>query len=382
MKKQRPQSKKSNRRQSNTALPFYGLVLTYVLALEHDAHAHRVPFFNLQHFYHEIAALPKLQLVGLVTAILFFILLPAQTYYDTILVKAYDPLILPLPSPLPSPMPFPIRQNTKNSIEPAVQAKAVAVFDTQTNAFIWEREANTPLPPASLIKLLTAVVALEHCSPEKIVKTAITTPLKSDESHMGLAEGELISVENLLYGLLLPSGNDAAQTLAVHCTNNEKPFVLLMNEKADSIGMTQTTVTNATGQDEEGNISTAKDLTLLAQHALKNELIAKVVSTPFKQVKNSTGSATHNLVNTNVLLRQDSPYSRFVPNKTVTGVKTGTTDNAKQNFVVLFTLPKGQKIFVVVLGSDNRFLEVALVREWVVKHFAWKYPGPLPWELW
>lgn len=308
--------------------------------------------------------------VGLLIILLFTFFLPPVTAYDAITPTYFKPPVIPLPMPAPSLAPYPLPKFAHTAMpQPNTNAKAMIVTDYETNAELYANEAATPLPPASLIKLLTALVALDYCKKDTVLQSANLSHLKLDESKMGLHEGERMYFGDLMYGLLLPSGNDAAVTLAAHCTNQEKGFVQLMNEKADALGMTHTDITNPTGQDEAGNITTAHDLAILARAAMNNPLIAEIVKTPYRKVFDVDGTYSHALVNTNVLLRQD---------KSVLGVKTGTTDNAKQNLIMLFTLPTGQKIFVVVLGSNDRFQEAINLRRWVLAYFVWKYPAPLP----
>lgn len=302
------------------------------------------------------------QLVIFFLIIVGFIFVPGVTALDDLKPRVAQSLTA-LPLSLPSPKPYPVKKIEQAA--PRLSAHAVLALDFDTQAVLVSENPDLLVSPASLIKLLTAVVALDHCVPEKVLTTAIPIPLVADESRIGLLSDEQMTVENLLYAMLLPSGNDAAQTLAAGCRSADKTFVDLMNEKAAKLGMTQTRVTNVFGRDEVGNVTTAADLATLSKVVIETPLLQTIVATPYKLVTDASGTHRHALFSTNVLLRAGQAL----------GIKTGTTDEAKQNFIGLVPLAKDQKMYVVVLGSMNRFGEAQAIRQFVQEAYQWQLPA-------
>ncbi len=294
-----------------------------------------------------------------------FLNLPGTNAYSFSISKKYPPLIQHLPISQPTIAPYPVE--VSRTEPPSVSAQSIIITDYATGAVLFRKNAAEPRPPASLIKLLTARVALEHCDRQTVVEVPQTLRLKSDESRMGLVPGEKITVENLIYGMLLPSGNDAADVLALTCTVPKTSFVSLLNAKANELGLMQTHITNPSGQDEEGNVTSASDLQKITAYFLGDPFLAAVVRTPYKEVTDTSGTMKHQLLNTNVLLSANS---------NVFGVKTGTTDKAGQNFITLLSVSEGRKIYLVELGSISRFSEAILLARWVQDNFRWKYPLP------
>lgn len=161
---------------------------------------------------------------------------------------------------------------------PSVSARSAIVMDADTGEVVYEREADRRSLIASTTKIMTAVVVLEHCAPKKIV----TVPPEAtgvEGSSIYLREGEQISVRELLYGMLLHSGNDAAVALALACSGSVAEFAALMNLKAQQLRMMNTHFENPNGLDGESHYSTARDLAILTKYALKNETFAEIVRT-------------------------------------------------------------------------------------------------------
>ena len=150
---------------------------------------------------------------------------------------------------------------------PEVSAAACVVCDAETGTVVYEKNASRQLPIASTTKLMTALVALENCAPGE--KLTIKREWAAVEgSSMGLREGEECSVRELLYGLLLASGNDAGLALACHAAGSVEAFAALMNGKAAELGMTGSHFTNPHGLDDGEHYSTARDMALLAAACL------------------------------------------------------------------------------------------------------------------
>ena len=161
---------------------------------------------------------------------------------------------------------------------PEVSAAACVVCDAETGTVVYEKNASRQLPIASTTKLMTALVALENLSANE--KITIKREWAAVEgSSMGLREGEECSVRELLYGLLLASGNDAGLALACHAAGSVEAFAALMNDKAAELGMEGTHFTNPHGLDDAEHYSTARDMALLAAACLKEPELALIVST-------------------------------------------------------------------------------------------------------
>ena len=240
-------------------------------------------------------------------------------------------------------------------------ASSIVVIDAKTGTPLYEKNPNLKHFPASLAKLMTALASLEKCSPEDVIVVSST---EGGGTQMGLDIGDKVTVENLLYGLLINSGNDAAHVLAQKCADSQEQFVDKMNEKAQSLGMDNSHFINPTGFDNNYQYSTAADLAKLANVAIANPLLAKIVSTKSTVVVDVSGTKTYYLQNINELLGEVDG---------IEGIKTGQTQGALENLVSK-TTRNGNSIVVVVLGSENRFSESKKLIEWAFNNFNWPLP--------
>lgn len=226
--------------------------------------------------------------------------------------------------------------------EQAIQVSAASfvVYDPLTRTIVLSKNPNLRLSPASSIKILTALVVLDIYN---LTDNLPAVPASYDESKMGLYTGEQISVESLLYGLLLISGNDAAKTLASNFPNGTNAFIIAMNNKAKSLGLTESYFVDPSGY-MDNNYSTAFQMALLTSNAMKNDKIREIVGTQRKVVYDSTGLTAHPLTNLNELLAE----------KNVTGVKTGFTNEAGGVLVTSY-MHNGRELIIVVMKSQDRF---------------------------
>ncbi len=194
-----------------------------------------------------------------------------------------------------------------------VSAKSAILYEPSTETVLFEKESHKRRAIASTTKIMTAVVVLENADIDAVV-TVPKSCVGVEGTSMYLKEGEKLTVSELLYGMLLQSGNDAAETLAYFLGNGDKTrFVRMMNEEAKKIGMHDTHFKNPSGLPDEEHYSTVYDMAKLTAYALKMDEFSKIVSTKSKSV------AGRNLVNHNKLLRT---YEG------ATGVKTGYTKTA------------------------------------------------------
>ncbi|MFH1536262.1 MAG: D-alanyl-D-alanine carboxypeptidase, partial [Patescibacteria group bacterium] len=180
-------------------------------------------------------------------------------------------------------------------------------------------------------------------------------------SRVGLFNGEDLSFRSLLYGMLLNSGNDAAFTLAENYPGGILGFVSAMNKKVLELGLQNTHFDNPAGFDSPNHYSSASDLAKITQEALKDSTLTRIFATKETNIVSLDKKYTHQLFNLNKLLEKV---------RGVVGVKTGTTEEAKENLVTLVERD-GRKILLVVLGSNDRFLETTRLIDWVDSNFAW-----------
>lgn len=248
---------------------------------------------------------------------------------------------------------------------PPLSAPAALLADSATNQVLAALDANQPRAMASTTKIMTALLALERAVLTDQVVISPTALV--GESAMGLSAGEVVTVEDLLWGLLLNSGNDAAVALAEHVAGSEASFVQLMNQRAAELGMVNTHFANPHGLDAPDHYSSAYDLWLLTQEALKHPTFRQMIATP------EHVAAGRTLVNKNELLG-------VVPD--ADGVKTGTTLAAGQCLVGSVS-PNGHRTVFVVLGSADRYGDAQSLLAHHDAHWRWaaapQPSGPASW---
>jgi D-alanyl-D-alanine carboxypeptidase (penicillin-binding protein 5/6) len=229
-------------------------------------------------------------------------------------------------------------------------ALSAIVLEKQSRTVVYRKEENARFAPASATKIMTALVALSYYPQSKILTA--NKPEKIPGSKMGLVDGERMQTIDLLYGLLLPSGNDAAYVLAQNYPGGIPAFVEAMNQKAKELFLFNTHFVDPAGY-EDDNTTTAYDLARLAAYAIDNSVFSKIVSTKQKEVFDVEGKISHKLENLNELLDDHE----------VTGVKTGFTNEA--GGVLVTSVNRGGKTFItVVLKSKDRFWDTQnLIRD-------------------
>ena len=218
----------------------------------------------------------------------------------------------------------------------AISAEKVLVLDAVTGRVLYEKEADRRALIASTTKIMTALIICERCNVldrMRIPKEAVGI----EGSSMYLKEGEILTIQELLYGLMLSSGNDAAVALAIYCGGTVEGFAELMNDKAHTLGLRNTHFENPNGLDSPGHYSTARDLAVLAAYAMENPVFYKTVS-----AKNVT-VGNRSLRNHNKLLWQ-------VPG--ADGVKTGFT-RAAGRILVSSATRNGRRLICVTLNDPN-----------------------------
>jgi D-alanyl-D-alanine carboxypeptidase (penicillin-binding protein 5/6) len=247
-----------------------------------------------------------------------------------------------------------------DSSRPLVSAKASIVVDAESGTILHKDNIHQELPIASLTKVMTALIILQENQLDEIA-TVPASIYEIGGSSMYLQPKEEISIENLLYGLLVKSGNDAAFTLAVHNAGSVEKFVKKMNKMSQNLGLKSTNFANPMGFDDPENYSTAYDLARLTMFLYQNPTIQKIVSTEKKLVRSNNKKISHNLLSTNALL--GSVFN-------VIGFKTGQTEQSGGCFIS-YSKTKNPKISIV-LGSNERFHDTKILLDWAETTFNYK----------
>lgn len=247
---------------------------------------------------------------------------------------------------------------------PILSAQSVMVVDLNSGVTLYEKDPNKALLPASTTKIVTALVAIDTYAPDQVLKVGRVTV---EGQKMGLVMGEEMKFIDLLNGLLIYSANDAAEVLANNHPGGRDLFIGLMNKKVKDLGLNNTHFSNPTGLDNGAQYSTTRDLAVVAKVAMQNPTFAQIVGTKEKTVKSVDNRFAHRLVNINKLLGE-------VPG--VLGVKTGWTENARENLVTYIDRD-GRKVMTVVLGSSDRFGETKELIEWVYSNYIWEVVKPI-----
>ena len=228
----------------------------------------------------------------------------------------------------------------------AISAQKAILWDTGTDRVLYEKDADSRSLIASTTKIMTALIVCEQCNVldrMRIPKEAVGI----EGSSMYLREGEVLTVQELLYGLMLRSGNDAAVALAIYCGGTVEGFVALMNDKAHRLGLNGTHFENPNGLDSPNHYSTARDLAVLAEYAMNNPIFAQTVST--KQVR----IGQRLLTNHNKLLwRVDG----------ADGVKTGFT-KAAGRILVSSAVRDGRRLICVTINDGDDWADHAALLE-------------------
>ncbi len=224
----------------------------------------------------------------------------------------------------------------------STSAQSAVLIDGHGSSVIYEKNAHARMGMASTTKIMTALVAIEKCPLEKQVQIA-DEAIGIEGSSIYLKHGEVLTMEQLLYALLLQSANDAATAIAVEVAGSIDNFALLMNEKAESIGLKDTHFTNPHGLYDDNHYTTAYDLAVITKHALENKTFRKIVSTFKHTIPMSNGDGTRVLVNHNKLLKI---YDGAI------GVKTGFTKKTGR-CLVSAAEKNGTTVIAVTLNAPN-----------------------------
>lgn len=242
----------------------------------------------------------------------------------------------------------PILEYIQASNYPNITAKSALLYDLTTKKVLLEKDSKLKLPVASLAKIMTAIVALENQKQDD--KYIVRKEHLVGENSMGVGQGEILSLNELLYGLILSSGNDAAEVMAGNFRSGRSEFIKAMNEKVKSLGLSNTNFTNPSGLEGDGKqYSTAYDLLVMTNFALTNfPQFRKVVATVEYNIPQSKTHKAYYLFNETSLL---TSYLG------VKGVKLGFTPEAGYAMVTYLEYEE-HKIIGILLNSQNRRQEM------------------------
>lgn len=272
-------------------------------------------------------------------------------------------------------------------VPPAITANAAFAEDVTSGTELFALNPDMPLPPASLTKIVSALVILDHANLDDSIRIVQEDLVDAEESQVGLVAGDTLSVRDLLVGMLVPSGNDATLALARyvgtaslgHDATPEEAvaeFVNLMNAKAQALGTTASHFANPTGIDAEGHVMSARDVARVTAAALSNPVFAEIVATPSAVLESAVRPDGYAVKTTNLLLLEGL----------VNGVKTGSTTKAGGCLVTSFAVGPND-IVAVVLGSrigetadgleDNnaRFADTRILLDAITTDYVWLDPA-------
>ncbi len=231
-----------------------------------------------------------------------------------------------------------------------IYAPSALLIEKSSGDILYQKEAYTPMYPASTVKIMTAILVIENCNLDELVTVSESalSAVPAGYTVSDIQVGEILTVENLLYALLVPSGNDAANALAEYVGGNVPNFAVMMNEKAIQLGCKNTNFTNPNGVHDVNMHTTAYDLSLIAKYAMNLDVFRTIVSTPTYTLPSSNTYALNDRVlqNSNHLIHSSSPhYYEYA-----TGIKTGYT-NPAQNCLVASAKKDDVEFIAVILGS-------------------------------
>lgn len=230
----------------------------------------------------------------------------------------------------------------KTQFVPQISAKGAIIMDADSKVVLYSKNPDLRFSTASTTKIMTALTALDYFKPADVLTIIQAT---DEGSVLGLRQGQQFSFENLLYAMLLPSANDAALNISKNYPGGKEEFIKKMNFNAQKLYLYNTHYLDPAGLEDSGDYTTPFDLARLASFAIKNEEFKKIVGTKEKIIYDSLGNS-YDLNNLNKLLGTNG----------VTGVKTGFTEEAGQ-VLVTSKLEKDKTLIIVVMGSDDRFLD-------------------------
>ena len=237
---------------------------------------------------------------------------------------------------------------------PELECKGAILVELNSGSTVYEYNADARLFPASVTKIMTCMLALEHgnLSDEITVDFSLIADMDEDASSIGLLDGETMTLEEMLYAVMVPSANDACIVVAAHIAGSVEAFVEMMNQRAQELGCTGTHFTNPDGLHDENHYTTARDISIITKEALKSETFRTICATAVHELPETNRSAARMVYTTNYFL-STIITPRYYWEK-VSGVKTGFTTPAGRCLVALVE-QDGYSYLSVVLGAETPF---------------------------
>jgi len=244
--------------------------------------------------------------------------------------------------------------------QPTITAEAALILDRDSQVILYSKNPQLRFSLASTTKIMTATIALSHYKPDDIL-----TVKKSyvPGSGMSFFSGEQFHFMDLMYAMLLPSANDAAQAIADNYPGGESAFVYQMNQKAQSLHLNNTHYSDPIGLDDDGDYSTVIDLARLASYAITNPTFAEITATKYKTIYPINSTHAYQLITSNDLLGIDG----------VTGIKTGTTEGAGE-VLVTSVVKNGHTYIIIVMDSTDRFGDTSRLINYITDNVKYVMP--------
>lgn len=247
------------------------------------------------------------------------------------------------------------------ALQPDIEAKSALIMDYDTGLLLYEKNIHEQLPMASLTKIMTAILILEHHDLWEVV--TVDSDFSSEVGvRVWLRQYEKITVGDLLKALLIPSAGDAAIALADYHSGSVEAFVAEMNERARELNLVNTHFVNPIGLDADGHYSSAFDLAILSKYALHFPAFRNIVRLDEATISSVDGKFKHAFESTNYLLNSYLD---------IQGVKTGTTDEAGQSLINLARNYRGHEVIAILLNSPSRFQENKSMIDWAFRSYEW-----------
>ena len=266
--------------------------------------------------------------------------------FDNPQVKAFFTTAAPLPK---------IKESA-SSLD--LTATGIFVLDLKSGVILYDKNPHKRLKPASLTKIMTSLVALDYYKDDSVLK--VINAQRSLGNTIDLIKGDQLLADDVIQGLLISSGNDAAVTLAENYPGGYKSFVEKMNGKVLEMGLENTRFSNVSGVEGQDHYTTAYDIAMIARSALDRPIFENIVSKKKATLKSLNGH-TYNISTTNTLLGKPGFY----------GVKTGWTPEAGECLVVLAE-KDAHPILISILHSSDRFGEAQKIYNWVFENYTWE----------
>lgn len=278
-----------------------------------------------------------------------------------------------------------LEENTQE-LEASIDSGAVLILEETTGKVIYEKNGYDRMFPASTTKIMTAILAIENCNLDETATASeyAINSIPEGYSNASIQVGEVLTVEDLLYALMVTSANESAIVLAEHVSGSEEAFCWLMNDKAKELGCQDTHFVNPNGIHNEDHYSTAYDLALIAKYAMQNDTFRKIVKTTSYTLPatNAYPAEDRTFTNTNSLIiydnrnRADNYYYEYA-----TGIKTGYTSQAG-NCLVSSAEKNGMSYINVVLNApvgyttagtiSHRYLDTIALFDYAFDNYSFR----------